>query len=165
MAAHVPRRVFARSFVVTVALVPACGNSSSDVHANPPPPTDTTSSTTTSATPAPTATATATAQATATATATNDTWTILNSNGKCVAALPDVSCPPSASCNPPPPTPYTCPANIPLNAYPLTVTRAAGSQQCTTTYRQHQPTGTCPPNAHCNPPPPREVTVNVSCPK
>ena len=169
MAAHVPRRIFAPSLVVTLAALPiACGSSQTPT-ANPPPPTqnppaptETASSSSQGAT-APTATATTTSTVVSTSDAAMQ-WTVTVLNGKCEAQYA-ATCPEGATCNPPPPSDYACPKDIPLNSYPLTVTKPARSQECTAEYTLRSSGGTCPPGAHCNPPPPRDVKKTVPCPK
>src|SRR5438045_668609 len=39
-------------------------------------------------------------------------WHVVEYDGKCELAVVE-HCPPTAHCNPPPPRPYTCPADLP----------------------------------------------------
>lgn len=170
MSAHRPRKVFAKSFVVTVAALPlaaACAHEE-PVHANPPAgvlPDATASATPTNTAPDP-ATSNATTASSRAGAASSMTWTIVrDSSGKC-RAMVDMTCPQGVSCNPPPPSAYTCPAEVPTDSYPLNVTAVAGSSMCETKiYEPSSSTGSCPPGAHCNPPPPQSHTVSVPCPK
>lgn len=148
MSAHVPRRIFAQSVIVTVAALPAIAcNNQSQPHANPPGPTDTV----TANPPPPTTTSAPVAQASAAPTASafvhgDSVWTVTQSNGKCLAM--GSAC---DNCNPPPPVPYECPTGIAVVSYPIVVTQPGNSQVCTAEYTQRSP--------------PHKVTVSVPCPK
>ena len=89
-------------------------------------------------------------------------WSVSFYDNKCHAS---VTCPPNDKCNPPAPTDYVCPKDIPNGSYPITVALAAGSHECKAEYTVFSSGGTCPPGMHCNPPPPRHVTTTVPCPK
>lgn len=156
MPAHVPRRTFAKSFVITVALLPTACEKSPGPPPNPPPPD-----------PIPTTTAWQATSATPTATsAPAQEWSIaMWGDGKdCRLVFPSGDCPKGAMCNPPPPQPFPCVPNVPKTAYPLTLTQAAGSHTCTASYTVFAENH-CPPNVMCNPPPPRKETVTVPCPQ
>jgi hypothetical protein len=71
---------------------------------------------------------------------------------------------PGARGNPPPPLAVDCPEAVAPSLYPFKLTRRAGSQECTgqvTEYHNVQ----CPPNVHCNPPPPSTTSITLPCPK
>lgn len=147
--------MFASPFVVTLA---ACGGPSTPPP-NPPQPQQDTA--------APSATATTSSAPTASsaqATAEPKTWTIQIDHTKC-SAMVDVTCPTGATCNPPPPSAYTCPKDVELLSYPLKVSMVAGSDQCQAKFRVYPGDGNCPPHVHCNPPPPHMSTITVPCPK
>jgi hypothetical protein len=76
----------------------------------------------------------------------------------------EASCPPNVDCNPPPPSAYPCPKEIPASIERFDIERAAGSQTCRA-HAMEIHKGSCPPLAHCNPPPPRHIDVEVPCPK
>jgi hypothetical protein len=86
-------------------------------------------------------------------------WTVSKSKDGCIATL-KVDCPqsepgkPRLACNPPPPTPYTCPQGVPVDP-PITVVTYADA--CRIDYGPPR----CAPSDMCNPPPPRKVP----CPK
>jgi hypothetical protein len=93
-----------------------------------------------------------------------DRWIVARAdNGKCNASY-DVTCPPGASCNPPGPISMECPKAIAPSSYPIKLTRAAGTQECTAEVTQYHSVD-CPPTMHCNPPPPSVTTLKVPCPK
>jgi hypothetical protein len=75
-------------------------------------------------------------------------WTVFKSDTGC-QIVPDIQCPPNATCNPPRPRDYACPENVTQEA-PIKIVVRAG--QCELHRDVH-----CPPNAKCNPPPPRVV--------
>jgi len=164
MSAHVPRNVFAKSFVtVALPIVVACG------HEDPPPtnpptptatPTDSTAPLATQNPPPPTDTATLQP----TGRLEQIAWSVSMSGGKCHAMM-NVTCPQGATCNPPPPTDYACPKGVSQNEYPLQLTPIAGTSNCKAMYTEYFGSGTCPPGDSCNPPPPQEHTMTVPCPK
>ena len=84
-------------------------------------------------------------------------WTVSNYNNTCSAFEP-VDCPkpvagkPVATCNPPPPRPYTCTPEITAST-PLKIVQHVGQTACFVEQGPMQ----CPPNMMCNPPPPRRV--------
>lgn len=159
MAAHAPRRAFAQSFVVTLAAaaaLPACKHDT-PIIGNPPAPTDTPTASATAAT-IPSAAPSAGGHAEA------ETWTLSMSSGACEAML-DVSCPAGERCNPPPPQAYPCPKDVAPSAYPLRLSSIPGSPSCKAELTEYGGGGNCPPDMHCNPPPPRQRVLNVPCPK
>ncbi len=184
MSSRTPRRSFAHPFVVTLAAIPACsgGNASGPPpHKNPPPPTyiepasptpaptdpatepavPTSPPEPVEAAPAPPAPSAPGAPAQPKAPDYASRWHVFKSGAACMATV-HVDCPkPEAgkavpTCNPPAPTPYTCPPGMTEGAS-LTVVRRAHSTTCWI----EQPPVKCPPGARCNPPPPR----GVDCPK
>ncbi len=85
-------------------------------------------------------------------------WQISAGDGKTCWAEPSVDCDPAVvhhTCNPPAPTKVTCP---PYNAGNHVDEIAPDKCQMLLVMGG----GHCPPNMHCNPPPPREV--DVPCP-
>jgi hypothetical protein len=158
MAARSPRKLFASSFVVTLAAIPACGSpppsqppvsepapaqgsdhaspapaGATGVITNPPPPQ-----------PAPPS--------------ANRRWTIWKQQTGCVASV-EIKCPlpqhegdPAPTCNPPPPMSYACPADWDGKSQ-LVVVQYANTEGCVI----EPPPMKCPPNTPCNPPPPRPV--------
>jgi hypothetical protein len=150
MPAHIPRRVFAAPFVITVA---ACATPDTTLPPQEP------------VTLPPTADPVATSDPTVappndppTDPPTGAAMWSINRNGNSCTAMMQTTCPPDASCNPPPPSAYTCPPEV--SRYPATVRRAAGSAECAVLV---MPDMTCPRGAYCNPPPPHDV--KVPCPK
>lgn len=144
--------------------VAACGGSTEPIHANPPAPDPQPPPSASAATPAATAESTPAPQASGAPMrmnppppAPNRTFTIAKSAGKC-AAMEDVQCPSGATCNPPPPQPYPCPANV--TSYPAKLTEHADTGACTV--RIHSVVE-CPRGMNCNPPPPHDD--KVPCPK
>jgi hypothetical protein len=131
------RRVFAPSFIVTVAgsasLVgaePAPPRPPPVIHKNPPPPQH-----------APT---------------TDRHWQVYQQDKKCFASNAADACPPPPkgapmrSCNPPPPAAYACPENVTL---PVKIIQRANTMECFVDYGPM----TCPKGASCNPPPPHKL--------
>jgi hypothetical protein len=179
--------MFARSFVVTLAAIPAipaCGGSNVQPHTNPPRPTYPAEAPPATGEPTETSPATPTEGAPATPTAPEaglpapappaqpgepaqakppdytSRWIVTKSGATCLAE-PKIECPTAApgkpvpTCNPPPASVYKCPEG--MTEASLTVVRYANSTQCVV---ERAPVA-CPPNARCNPPPPRRV----DCPK
>jgi hypothetical protein len=71
-------------------------------------------------------------------------------DGAC-SLMVDMTCPPDATCNPPPPEPFECPARYrPKPKGPRVVKKPDGS--CVEVFDVQ-----CPPDMRCNPPPPRPV--------
>ena len=164
MAARSPRKLFASSFVVTVATLPACFTSSpppppaqprqEPVAAQPAPPRPVEHSVVTNPPhPSPGGTA-----QTAQTYAFDQRWTVMKSGETC-SAMADVECPkpskpggPVPTCNPPPPMKIECPAGWDgKNA--LAVVQYANTSECVIEPGPMK----CPPNTKCNPPPPRKV--------
>ncbi|MCA9590022.1 MAG: hypothetical protein KC657_32180 [Myxococcales bacterium] len=150
------RKKLAPPFVITLALLPACGGPEATGPAvnaptgvtpgNPPepvtaPPAD-------EAKPKPAGDTTAA------------TWRVTRTaDGKC-EAFREVKCPADATCNPPPPRATTCPDGLePKHA--VTMVRAEGASECT--YQVPRDMPPCPPGAMCNPPPP-EPPRKAPCP-
>jgi hypothetical protein len=171
MAAHVPRRIFATPFVLTLAAT-ACNSGTAPPPKDPDPAPSGTAPTasaapTTSASAAPTTSASAAPTATVAASATGSAppaapevrWTVDQDpkTKKCVAFV-DYACAPGVSCNPPQPQDYACPKAI--AHYPANVVRKSGATECTT---RMVPDMSCPKGMHCNPPPPHDEPV--PCPK
>ncbi len=159
MPAHVPRRVFARSFVITLAAIPACHHDDPPTYNPPPPATDVTHP---SATPSASAIASVPPQLGPVA---DRGWYVTMNSGKCEASSNNMACPPGETCNPPPPKAYPCPTNVPANAMPISITHIIDAPNCTAEYQQPFSNAGCPPNMHCNPPPPKMISVSVPCPK
>lgn len=173
MSARTPRRSFARSFVVTLAAVPACGGggggagSGPPMIGNPPAPEPTVPTSPPEPTPAPTPDPTPTpapgepAQAKPGKAPDYSQHWIVTKNGATCLAQPRVECPkgvpgqPMPTCNPPPASAYTCPDG--MGAGPITVVRYANTFDCVI----EPPPTRCPEGVRCNPPPPRRV----ECPK
>lgn len=176
MSARTPRRTFAHPFVVTLAAVPACSHPQR-FHDNPPPPpppitnepaapdpaaTAPTSPPEAAPTPppAPAPTPGGPAQAQDKAPDTTQRW-LVTKNGATCLAQPKVECPRAApgkampTCNPPAARPYPCPDGVAQASF--IVVQFANAVHCVI----EQPPPHCPPNASCNPPPPRRV----ECPK
>lgn len=86
---------------------------------------------------------------------TDRRWTVSKSNGTC-RVYEDATCPPNATCNPPPPQKYACLDDMNDGAS-VKIVQRAGEKVCTTIPMMPK----CPPNVMCNPPPPRKVT----CPR
>lgn len=133
------------------------------VHTNPPRPTDPTAQPTT---PRPPVSSTSTAgnerpsPTTPTPTpaaATDRRWTVSKASGTCRTYI-ESKCPtapkgqPQPTCNPPPPTAYTCPPNLDDNSS-AKIVQAAGQTTCMIEY----PMPTCPAGTMCNPPRPQKV--------
>ena len=177
MSARTPRRSFAAPFVVTLAAVPACyvqsappaaqpeptpqQNAPATVVANPPrpqqepveqQPTTVVANPPRPQEPPPTHTMNPPRP---TGPAAGTTWHVFKTKDGCEAAL-DVSCPKGATCNPPPPHAYTCPASL-ADGETLKIVKPAGSNVCQVDYGPMS----CPPNTVCNPPRPR----TIACPK
>lgn len=178
MAAHLPRRVFAPSFVVTVAAVAMVGCQSQDpVQANSPsasqpsaqpvssnaPPENPIAVEGPHVNPPPPMIASASPSSSAATPAiafTEDrAWTVRReANGIC-DSQEDLACGPHQTCNPPRPSAYDCPTNV--FRFPAHVTARKGSTACKVMIITDP--SSCPPNADCNPPAPYEVVV--ACPK
>jgi hypothetical protein len=142
MPAHVPRRSFAKPFIVTVAAVSAACHEPT-VSDNPPshnpPPQDTAVP---SATTAPSASSAPIANDTPAA--ADQAWPLKRDDkNTCTAGT----------------APYACPTNV--TRYPATIRLAKGETECKVTIYPEM--GSCPPHAMCNPPPPHDVVV--PCPK
>ena len=156
MAARSPRKMFATSFVVTVAST-ACFTTS-----NPPPSDPPRQPVTTPTEPMQPTGPTEPAPPTG-ATAGTDTyafdqrWTVMKSGQTC-SAHAHVDCPkpkkgePVMTCNPPPPMKIECPSGWD-GANALTVVKYANQTECMV----EPPPVKCPPNVACNPPPPRKT--------
>lgn len=132
MAVH-PRRVFASSFVITVAV---SGLAAADTPASKkPPPKE---------------------PPQAEAPKTDRHWRIYKQDKACFADSSADACPPpppggpTASCNPPPPKKYACPENVTL---PVNIIQRANTTECYVDYGNLS----CPPNMACNPPPPKKL--------
>ncbi len=143
--------------------VAACGGSTEPIHANPPAPDPQPPPSASAATPAATADSAPAPQPTGEPLhmnpppASDRTFTISKSGGKCTA-MQDVQCPAGATCNPPPPQPYPCPASV--TSYPANLIKHADSGACTVRIYS---LGECPRDMNCNPPPPHDE--KVPCPK
>lgn len=160
MAARSPRKLFASSFVVTVAST-ACFTTS-----NPPPPRPPENppgpieAQPTDPPPQPPASGPVqggTAQ-TAQTYAFDQRWTVMK-HGETCQAHARVECPkpkkagdPVPTCNPPPPMKIECPSNWDGSSA-LTVVQYANQTECMV----EPPPVKCPPNVACNPPPPRKT--------
>lgn len=89
-------------------------------------------------------------------------WTVTRAAGTC-SAFAKVTCPtapagqPAPSCNPPPPMPYPCGAELRTDGATLAIVQFAGQTTC----QIEQPPMKCPAGAICNPPPPQKV----ACPQ
>lgn len=79
-------------------------------------------------------------------------WTVTRQGDKCMAYT-DVSCPKNATCNPPPPTAYTCTAEITATK-PMKIVQWANTVGC----HVEAEAPPCPPKTMCEPPRPRAVT-------
>jgi hypothetical protein len=137
--ARAPRRVFAAPFVLTLAA--GCPSTVDHRTTDPAPVTEPAPPTTPVANPPPT-----------TPPQVEASWKIVvNNDGTCVAAA-DTQCKPGmpASCNPPRPMPYTCPAGA-TNEHPLIIRQEADGCVLVT------PPPECKPNMMCNPPPAQKV--------
>jgi hypothetical protein len=170
------RRVLASPFVVTIAVLPACGSPPEPGTAPNPPGTSTVSTPPTAtptnppapnptsdpiATPSPT-TQPPTMNPPPTTKPADDVWTLTKDGTTCSTSIQQ-SCPPGDSCNPPPPAAYPCPTDA--MTYPTTITRPANAKECTLAiHRAPTKMPSCPPGAHCNPPP-MNMTRTVACPK
>jgi hypothetical protein len=153
------RKKLAPPFVITLALLPACGGGEATgghVNApitpgNPPEPV------------APTPTATAEAKPEPAGDTTAAKWRVSRDDKGTCAAFREVQCPPDPGlqCNPPAPQPVTCPDGM-GEAKVITMVRAAGESECTFSLPREMPH--CPPGATCNPPPP-EPPRKAPCPK
>ena len=83
-------------------------------------------------------------------------WYVSKQGKQCLADQSSDACPPPPAgqparpCNPPPPTRYTCPKDVPA---PFRIVELAGSTDCYVDYGA----SSCPENAPCNPPPPKKV--------
>ena len=174
MAARVVRRSFASPFVVTLAAAlpaaacyvqpaPRTGGNGAQAPVQQPSDHSTTNAGAEQAPPPNTAAISNPPRPTPTPVAKQDTrWTITRAAGTCSAYV-DATCPeppagqPRPSCNPPPPMPYPCGAELRTDGAMLKVVQLAGQSTC----QIEQPPIKCPPNAMCNPPPPQKV----DCPK
>lgn len=173
MASRTPRRVFAPSFVVTLAALPAisaCVVEQQAPHPNPPAPgtyvpTPDNPPPPTPPAPEPTGTVALPPKgpivnppppkgsgdpATPTPPAKPREWILAKLGSDCEIRVP-VDCPVGVKCNPPPPQKIACPANVDLSK-PRKVTEI-GANECVV--ERDMPT--CPPNARCNPPPPPRI--------
>lgn len=159
MAARTPRKMFASSFVVTVAST-ACVTTSSPPPepARPQPVTTTPTQPTEPTEPTqPTQPTEPGGAAPAGTYAFDQRWTVMKSGQTC-SAHANVECPkpkkgePMMTCNPPPPMKIECPSGWDgTNA--LTVVKYANQTECMV----EPPPVKCPPNVACNPPPPRKT--------
>lgn len=179
MAAHLPRRVFAPSFVVTVATVALVGGCQSKEPAPqsptiaapsaPPtssgaPPEGVTGPEPIHVNPPPPALSGSAAPSDGAATSpvpfTEDrAWTIRRETNGICDSQEEIGCDPGRSCNPPRPAAYDCPKEVRL--FPARVTARKGSTECHV--KVMGILGGCPPGAQCNPPPPHDVAV--PCPE
>lgn len=165
MSARTPRRTFTRSFVVTLAAVPACAGSGTG---GPPPPAYVepaepgSSAGPVAPAPAPSAPTSPSepAQPQPKPSDSAERWVITKSGAMCLA-YPQVECPkappgqPVPPCNPPPARAYTCPDG--MTEPSITVVKYANTSVCEIEPKPVQ----CPPKAACDHPPPRPV----ACPK
>jgi hypothetical protein len=146
MSARTIRRAFASPFVITLAAplvaVAACGGGGSKgpIYANPGPP---------QREPAPVADPVSTTDPAM----LNDErhWTVMRQGDTC-QVFENVTCPAQATCNPPPPRPYACTADVTPSA-PMKIMRPAGQAECMV----ERAMPSCPPGTMCNPPPPQKV--------
>ena len=140
------RRVFAPSFIITVAGSASLVAAEPGPSKNPPAPVK----------PTPPAVKPVPKEPVKEAPKADRHWRIYTQDTTCFASDAADACPPPAkgapmrSCNPPPPTKYACPDNATL---PINVVQRAGSLECFVDYGAM----TCPKGASCNPPPPRKL--------
>ncbi|MEO7093465.1 MAG: hypothetical protein ABI175_09455 [Polyangiales bacterium] len=76
-------------------------------------------------------------------------WTVMKLDGKCLAYAQS-SCPAGATCNPPPPSNYTCTPDVTDG---MKIVQWANTVGC----HVETPAPPCPPKTMCNPPRPRAV--------
>jgi len=170
MAARSPRKVFAKSFVVTLAATGACFTESAPPPQQPqqpqpqpvvqqPPPEQKPDVTVVTNPPHPTTTPASPGSPAKPATFDYDQkWTVMKSGDKC-SAMARVECPkpdkpggPVPTCNPPPPMKIECPKDWD-GKQALTVVQYAHNEKCEVERAPMK----CPKGAMCNPPPPRYV--------
>ncbi|MBX7081661.1 MAG: hypothetical protein K1X88_20835 [Nannocystaceae bacterium] len=156
MPAREPRRRFAAPLVLTIAATPACAGSST-TGAEPP---TTAGPTTAEPQPQPQPQPEP-GDGTTADDARERRWTVMR-NGKTCQTMIAIDCSqppgqPQHTCNPPAPREYPCPTyddGSVIDVGPgFTIEGEAGAKDCT----MYFPTGDCPADASCNPPPPRRV--------
>ncbi len=176
MSARQLRRTFATPFIITLAgssLAVACGPKplpkhdnppGPSVHSNPPAPDPKpTPETTPDTTPVPETPKASPPEAVKEPAKFESHWTVMKFKGQADChAMVDVNCPkpekgkPVATCNPPPPIKYACPAGF-KEGDTLKIVLRVGATEC---FVDREPMK-CPEGAKCNPPPPRKV----ACPE
>ncbi|MFO0634564.1 MAG: hypothetical protein U0168_17110 [Nannocystaceae bacterium] len=157
MPAREPRRRFAAPLVLTIAAAPACAGSGTT---GPEPPATTAAPTTADPQPQPDGGGDA-GDGTTAQDGREGRWSVMrNGNGCQTMIAVDCSQPPGEpqhTCNPPAPREYPCPKwddGSVIDVGPgFTIEGKAGAKDCT----MYFPTGDCPADASCNPPPPRRV--------
>ena len=146
MSARTLRRTFASPFVVTLAALPGCMMQSAPPRSQP--------SQMQPAQPSPPVTniANPPRPQTAQAATYERHWTVMRRGDKC-EVYEDATCPPNATCNPPPPRAYACTQEVTQDV-PLKIVQYTGSTTC----QVERAPMKCPPKVMCNPPPPQKVT-------
>jgi len=170
MSARTLRRTFASPFVVTLAALPGCMMQSAPPRsqpsqmqpaqpsppvtniANPPRPANDEPATSPPPAPPPTVIANPPRPQTAQAATYERHWTVMRRGDKC-EVYEDATCPPNATCNPPPPRAYACTQEVTQDV-PLKIVQYTGSTTC----QVERAPMKCPPKVMCNPPPPQKVT-------
>jgi hypothetical protein len=162
MPVHVPRRVFAAPLVLTLACGSSAKTEPEPVHDNPPPQHTNNPPSTDPPPPEvihvnPPPLNPPPPEPEPPQPASERHWTISMASGKCQAFSNDACPPPPPGqpippCNPPVPTDYTCLSSM-HDGDSLQVVQLANTTECVIPQAHH----TCPPKAHCNPPPIHKV--------
>jgi hypothetical protein len=157
MPAHVPRRSFARPFIVTVAAAASAAASiacEETVHDNPPRPRDGFGDPAASATPA----GSAPPVASAPSLPRTRHWDLTRDEQRKTCIIANRDCDTGKPCDQTP-SAYACPDDV--HHFPSIVVQDEGSPICHAIWDPGPIS--CPPGASCNPPPTQ--VVEVPCPK